>query len=96
AAPTEAPAGNAAVVVPPPAGVLAFRGRGESWVQVRDATGAVVFQRTLAKGEDASASGVLPLTVVVGRADATEVFVRGTLFDLAGVARENVARFEVK
>jgi len=34
--------------------------------------------------------------VVIGKADATEVFVRGKPFDLAPVTRENVARFEVK
>jgi len=34
--------------------------------------------------------------VVIGRADATEVFVRGKPFDLAAVSRDNVARFEVK
>ena len=48
------------------------------------------------KGQTASATGILPLTVVVGRADMTEVLVRGKLFELAGVAKENVARFEVK
>ncbi len=80
-----------------PVGTLAFRARGQSWVQVRDATGAVVFQRTLALGESASASSsALPLSVVVGRADATEVFVRGAPLDIATLARENVARFEVK
>ena len=79
-----------------PAGLLEFRSLGESWVQVRDATKAVVFERTLQKGDIASASGELPLTVVVGRADVTEVFVRGKIFELANVAKENVARFEVK
>ncbi|HEY5582759.1 MAG TPA: RodZ domain-containing protein, partial [Rhodoferax sp.] len=32
----------------------------------------------------------------VGRADATEVQVRGKPFDLTGIAKNNVARFEVK
>ena len=84
-----------AVVPPAPVSLLEFRGLGASWVQVRDATKVVVFERTLAKGETASATGVLPLTVVVGRADATEVLVRGKVFPLASVAKENVARFEV-
>ncbi|WP_084153834.1 helix-turn-helix domain-containing protein [Simplicispira psychrophila] len=84
------------VAPPVPAGLLEFRALGESWVQVRDATKMVVFERTLVKGQTASAMGTLPLTVVVGRADATEVFVRGKVFDLASVVKENVARFEVK
>jgi cytoskeleton protein RodZ len=37
-----------------------------------------------------------PLAVVIGRADATEVVVKGKPFDLVPVTRENVARFEVK
>ena len=79
-----------------PTELLQFQALGESWVQVRDATKNVVFERTLMKGQTASATGILPLTVVVGRADMTEVLVRGKLFELAGVAKENVARFEVK
>lgn len=78
------------------AGTLVLRARAESWVQVRDAAGTVVFQRKLAAGESASVAGPVPLAVVVGRADATEVFVRGKPFDLTAVSRENVARFEVK
>jgi cytoskeleton protein RodZ len=53
-------------------------------------------RKTLAAGETASASGALPLSVVVGRADSTVVEVRGKAFDLAPVSRDNVARFEVK
>ena len=36
------------------------------------------------------------LAVVIGRVDATEILVRGQAFDLGAVARNNVARFEVK
>jgi cytoskeleton protein RodZ len=79
-----------------PAGVLAFKPRSESWIQVRDATGALVLQRNLAPNELVSVSGALPLAVVIGRADVTEVFVRGKPYDLSPVSRENVARFEVK
>lgn len=76
--------------------VLEFRANAESWVQVRDSSGTVVFERTLRAGESAQAPGKPPLAVVVGKANATEVVVRGVPFDLAAVARENVARFEVK
>lgn len=77
-------------------GILLLRARGESWVQVKDSAGAVVLQRNLAAAETVSVSGAMPLSVVIGRADATEVFVRGKAFELAAVSRENVARFEVK
>lgn len=76
--------------------LLEFRAREATWVQVRDATKAVVFERTLTKGASASATGILPLSVVIGRADSTDVFVRGKPFVLMPVAKENVARFEVK
>ena len=89
-APSSAPAADA------PSGVLAFKARSESWIQVRDAAGALVLQRNLAPNELVSVSGVLPLAVVIGRADATEVFVRGKPYDIGPVSRENVARFEGK
>ena len=73
-----------------------LRARSESWVQVRDAAGAVALQRNLNAGESVSVAGPTPLAVVIGRADATEVFVDGKRFDLTAVSRENVARFEVK
>lgn len=78
------------------AALLMLRARGDSWVQVRDATGRVVFEKKLASGDAAPVSGVLPLSVVVGRADVTDVFVRGRPLELNAVSRENVARFEVK
>lgn len=77
-------------------GSLTLRARAESWVQVRDGAGALALQRKLSAGETVAVSGPLPMAVVVGRADATDVFVRGKAFDLVPVSRENVARFEVK
>jgi cytoskeleton protein RodZ len=78
------------------AGIVVFRTRANSWVQVTDATGASVLRKLMAPGESASASGTLPLTVTVGSAEATEVQVRGKPFNLGPVSRDNVARFEVK
>lgn len=104
AAPAPAPAAPAVVgtmAAPQPAvasgsGVLAFKARGPSWVEVTDAQGVVQLRRTLVTGETVGVSGALPLSVVVGRADVTDVLVRGKPFSLETVARENVARFEVK
>ncbi|MCW5234883.1 helix-turn-helix domain-containing protein [Verminephrobacter eiseniae] len=76
--------------------LLVLRARSQSWVQVRDATGALALQRTLSAGESVSVAAPTPLSVVVGRADGTEALVRGNPFDLRAVARDNVARFEVK
>lgn len=95
------PAVAAVPVASPPTatggtGVLAFKARGPSWVEVTDAQGVVQLRRTLVTGETVGVSGALPLAVVVGRADVTEVQVRGKPFSLETVTRENVARFEVK
>lgn len=77
-------------------GPLIFKARGSSWIEVVDANGVVQVRKTLSDLEVVGVSGVLPLSVVVGRADATEVQVRGKPFDLTGIAKNNVARFEVK
>lgn len=89
-------ASSSGVAIVASAGTLTLRARNESWVQVRDGAGAVALQRNLAAGESVSITAPVPLTVVIGRADATEVMVRGKPFDLVPVTRENVARFEVK
>ena len=78
------------------AGIVVFKASAVSWVEVTDARGQVVLRRTLNAGEAASASGVLPLAAVVGRADATQVQVRGKAIDVTSFAKDNVARFEVK
>ena len=75
---------------------VTFSAKNESWVKVTDAKGVVVLSRTLHTGESAAASGALPLMVAVGRADALQVQVRGQAFDLSAIAKNNVARFEVK
>lgn len=86
----------AAAALPPASGIIVFRAKGESWVEVTDAKKVVVLRRTLASGEEVGATGALPLSAVVGRADATQVQVRGQTFDLTAVSKDNVARFEVK
>ncbi|MES2412632.1 MAG: RodZ domain-containing protein [Pseudomonadota bacterium] len=85
-----------AVVAVPSNGIVVFTAKSESWVEVTDAKGQVVLRRILAAGEVAGATGVLPMSAVVGRVDATQVQIRGKTFDLATVAKDNVARFEVK
>ena len=80
----------------PASGIVVFSAKGNSWIEVTDSKGQVVLRRTLNAGETAAASGALPLNAVVGRADATQVQVRGKAFDLSGFAKDNVARFEVR
>lgn len=96
AALASAPVVAASTTAAATAGVLEFRAKAESWVQVRDASGRVTFERVLKAGDAVQAPGKPPLSVVVGRAATTEVLVRGAAFDLTAIARDNVARFEVK
>jgi cytoskeleton protein RodZ len=77
-------------------GAVVLKARAASWVSVVDARGVSLLNKTLAPGEVAAASGAGPLKVTVGKADGTEVLVRGQPFNMAPVSRENVARFEVK
>jgi cytoskeleton protein RodZ len=76
--------------------LVVFKAKDSAWVRVSDSKGAVQFERTLAAGESAGSSGAMPLSIVVGNVAATEVLVRGKLFNLDEVAKNNVARFEVK
>lgn len=95
-APAQLTSAAVATVTLPTTGIVVFRARAATWVKVVDAKGVVQLSKTLAEGETVGASGATPLSVVVGRVDMTDVEVRGQAFNLTGVARENVARFEVK
>ncbi|MDM7455997.1 MAG: DUF4115 domain-containing protein [Tepidimonas sp.] len=78
------------------ASAVQLRARAESWIQVIGASGRVWLQRNLQPGEDVRFDEDLPLAITVGRADATEVVVRGQPFDLGPMTRNNVARFEIR
>ena len=78
------------------ADVLGLRTKGDSWIQVLDARGQLLLSRVVLKGEQLNLGGALPLSVVIGRVDMTEVSVRGQAFSMAEIAQGNVARFEVK
>lgn len=81
--------------LPPADSIVVFKASGETWVEVKNAAGSTMFKKLLNAGETVGASGTLPLTVIVGRADVTQVEVRGKSIDLALIAKSNVARFEV-
>jgi cytoskeleton protein RodZ len=91
-APAESKLASAASPTP----VLTLQVEREVWLSVRDAAGVVQLQKTAQAGESLTVDGVLPLSVVLGRADAVAVHVRGQSLDLAPWTTGNVARFEVK
>jgi len=91
------------VVSPPPqkplvlsGALVTFKATGETWIEVNDAKGVLLLRRTLLAGEAAGASGEVPLSVVVGRADHTDVSVRGQPLKLEPSLADNVARFKVQ
>lgn len=77
-------------------GLVVFKAKSASWVEVVDAKSIVQLRRLFAAGETGAATGSLPLSVVVGRADAVDVEVRGKPFNFTTVSKDGVARFEVK
>ncbi|KQU91096.1 hypothetical protein ASC78_19130 [Variovorax sp. Root318D1] len=92
ASPTSATAVAAAAGNQP----LVFVAREECWITVTEAGGKQLLRRSLKAGETVGLSGALPLSVVVGRASAVDVQVRGKPYDLKPVTRGGgVARFEV-
>ena len=80
----------------PVTGTIVFRAVGDSWVEVIDGKKQTVLRRTLVTGESVGVSGELPLVATIGRANMTQVDVRGQAFDLAPWSKDNVARFQVK
>ncbi|GAA6120095.1 helix-turn-helix domain-containing protein [Acidovorax sp. FG27] len=93
AAPASQAAPNTAAVA---SEVLVIAAKATSWVQVRSLGGGGTTQKTLNAGDRLVAPGSPPWAVVIGKADATTVLVRGQPLDIASSTRENVARFEVK
>lgn len=100
ATPQAAPASSAlpatATAATDSGAVAVFTTREPSWVEVVDGAGLVHLRKTMPAGESARISGTLPLTVVIGRANAIDIVVRGKPFDLAPVTKGNIARFQIK
>jgi cytoskeleton protein RodZ len=82
-----APAGDAPLV---------FVFRGTSWIEVKDATGAVVLSTMGYPGATHAVNGTFPLDVVLGNAEAVIVSLRGAQFDTTPYVKQNVAKFTVK
>jgi cytoskeleton protein RodZ len=83
--------------VAPADSLIVFRVKAESsWIEVIDVRGQIVVRRNLQAGESVGANGATPLRVTVGRADQTQVFVRGQAFEDDSRVRDNVLRFEVR
>ena len=96
AAPVPVPAAAAASADVADVALLRIQAVGASWVEVVDGKGVSQVQRMLKPGDSLDFSASPPYSVVVGRADAVQVTVRGQSFDVMPLARNSVARFQVK
>ena len=78
------------------ASALLIRTTADVWVTVRDNNGQILLRRTVKSGETVSQSVSSPLFVYAGRADATELLMRGKPIDLAGHIQNNEIRIQIK
>lgn len=74
--------------------VLAFDG--DSWVEVRDATGKVVFSRLSQAGVVQEVQGSAPFSLVIGNAPKVKLSWKGRPVDLAPYRKGDVARLTVQ
>ena len=104
APPVSAPAPEAKKIEPPKAppvnaaqgSTLKFVFKGQSWVEVRDKQGKLLFSRLNAPGSDAEVSGKPPFNVIVGNAPDVQLFYNDHEFDLEPHTKVAVARFTVE
>ena len=74
---------------------LRFVFNGQSWVEVRDAEGKVIYSKTNAAGTERRVRGDPPFSVVVGGASGVELTYNGSPIDLAAYATDDVARLQL-
>lgn len=75
---------------------MQIKAREDSWVEVSDAQGQVLFSRLLRGGEQAALNVQPPLRLRVGNVAGTDIVLRGSPVDLSAQARDNVLRMELK
>ena len=96
AAPASAEPAAATPGAPPGDAPLVFVFRGTSWIEVKDAKGAIVLSTMGYPGATHAVNGTFPLDVVLGNAEAVIVSLRGAQFDTTPYVKQNVAKFTVK
>lgn len=78
------------------ADALRFTFAAESWVEVRDGTGAILFAGTGAAGSTRAVQGEPPFALVVGNARSVRLDYRGKPIDLMPHTKASVARLTVQ
>lgn len=69
---------------------------GESWTEIREAGGRVIFSRNNLGGTEQWAEGQAPFDLVVGNARDVKLFYRGAEIDLSPYIKVSVARLQLK
>jgi cytoskeleton protein RodZ len=98
AAPTRVAAADAAAK-PAKAGgrkAIHFHFDGDSWVEIRDASGKVLFQKLNPAGSDADVAARAPVDVIVGNAPEVRMTLDGADFPLEPHTNVAVARFTLE
>lgn len=75
---------------------LSFVFTDTSWVEVADARGNLIVNRTFKKGESHQVEGRTPFSIVVGNASNATMQYNGTPFDLVPHTKVSVARLRLK
>jgi len=96
AAPAAAPVAAPVTASTGAPAVMAVAARGETWIEVTTPAGETVVRRLLNAGESMEVNRAPPYAVVIGRAEAARVTLRGQSFELPPASANGVARFEVK
>lgn len=96
ASPLPAPPPAPVASAPAARTVLQVNARAASWIEVVDGRSQVLLARTLAPGETVGLDGALPLRVKIGNVAGTALNFQGKPVDLTAVARDNVAKLELK
>jgi len=78
------------------AAAVALSFEGDSWVEVRDATGKTVFSRLNPAGSSQNVQGTPPFALVIGNASKVKVNWRGKAVDLTPYIKIDVARVSLQ
>ena len=76
--------------------VVTINAVADTWIEVTGQDGKLRAQRLLKQGDAAEFDDSPMFAVVLGNASGARVWIKGNAFDLAPVAKNNIARFEVK
>ena len=94
--PLPAAASQPAAAVPAASGPIHLVFDVASWVEVRDASGKIIFSKLNPAGSEQFVSGIAPFSLVIGNAHSVRLIYQGKPVDLAPYIKVEVARLTLK